>query len=255
MDEENATDYTRFGALTFNDFRKMALDPGLTCYEKIGFPTHYRIEKESFIFEDILSKLTHLQKRNQTIIDIGPGCSQLALMLIDFCRQQGHQLFLIDSEEMLSQLPNEPFITKIAGLYPLGCQTFLQAHRQKIDVILSYSVLHYIFQEANVFDFFDYSLDLLADEGQFLVGDIPNASKRKRFLSSTNGIKHHQKYYNPNSKPRVDYHKIEHKQINDSVLFGVLMRARQAGFDAYLMPQREDLPMANRREDLLITKP
>jgi hypothetical protein len=34
-----------------------------------------------------------------------------------------------------------------------------------------------------------------------------------------------------------------------------MMRARNQGFEAYLLPQGDGLPMANRREDILITKP
>jgi hypothetical protein len=35
----------------------------------------------------------------------------------------------------------------------------------------------------------------------------------------------------------------------------MLGRARAAGFDAYVLAQPEALPMANRREDLLIRRP
>jgi hypothetical protein len=38
-------------------------------------------------------------------------------------------------------------------------------------------------------------------------------------------------------------------------LLGLVMRARAEGFDAYLLPQRPDLPFANRREDLLCRRP
>ena len=48
---------------------------------------------------------------------------------------------------------------------------------------------------------------------------------------------------------------IDQGKIDDSVLIGLVLRARAAGFDAYLVPQPETLPMANRREDLVIRKP
>ena len=44
-------------------------------------------------------------------------------------------------------------------------------------------------------------------------------------------------------------------KIDDSILVSLLLRARGQGFDAYLLPQRPTLPMANRREDLLIVRP
>jgi hypothetical protein len=33
------------------------------------------------------------------------------------------------------------------------------------------------------------------------------------------------------------------------------MRARNQGFDAYIRAQAPDLPMANRREDILVIRP
>ena len=56
----------------------------------------------------------------QTVVDIGPGCSNLAVMHIYFCRPQSHSLILLDSQEILDQLPDEPFITKIPA-YPQDC--------------------------------------------------------------------------------------------------------------------------------------
>jgi hypothetical protein len=44
-------------------------------------------------------------------------------------------------------------------------------------------------------------------------------------------------------------------QIDDGVVLGLLMRMRQAGFQAFIVPQAAALPMANRREDMLIIRP
>jgi hypothetical protein len=48
---------------------------------------------------------------------------------------------------------------------------------------------------------------------------------------------------------------IEHRRLDDAVLVGLLSRARAAGFHAFLMPQARGLPMADRREDMLIVRP
>src|SRR4051812_40765185 len=106
-------EYKRFANLSFNDFRRMAKDDSLSRYEKIGFPNAYRQGKEEAIFQDICRKLPLLKDKQKIVLDIGPGCSQLPSMLIDLCRQNSHTLILVDSEEMLSQLPDEPFIKKI----------------------------------------------------------------------------------------------------------------------------------------------
>lgn len=256
MSESNIknNDFQRFDNLSFDDFKSMAMDSSLSCYEKIGFPNSYREGKESLIFEDIISKLPLLLNQNKVILDIGSGCSQLPLMLIDLCKRNQHTLILIDSEEMLSLLPDEPFMIKIAGYYPNSDYLFNQFHG-KIDVILTYSVFHYIFTESNIWDFLDSSLELMSDSGEMLIGDIPNISKRKRFFSSSNGVKFHQDFMKTVEPPKVVFNNIERHQIDDSIILALINRARSQGFDAYVMPQRQDLPMANRREDILIRKP
>ena len=246
--------YNKFAKLKFDDFRHMAKDKSLSKYEKIGFPDNYRDGYDEAIFKDILLKLPNLKKRNQTILDIGPGCSNLAFILIEYARKQEHELTLVDSQEMLDQLPDEPFIRKIAAYYP-KCSELFQSYSKKIDVILSYSVLHYIFVESNLWEFLDKSLSLLSHGGEMLMGDIPNISKRKRFFSSPEGIRFHQNFTGTKELPELNYNNIENEHIDDSVLFSMIMRTRSSGFDAYILPQSDELPMANRREDILIKRP
>ena len=170
-------DYDKFKDLTFEGFRRLAQDDSLSKYEKVGFPKSYREGKEELIFFDITQKLRNLNRREQLVVDIGPGCSDLALMLIDLCRRQGHTLVLIDSQEMLYHLPDHPFITKVDCYYPNECHWLFDEYGGKVDVILTYSVLHYVFAEGNLFDFLDHSLTLLGEGGEMLIGDIPNISQ------------------------------------------------------------------------------
>ncbi len=244
----------KFSNLSFEDFRSMAKDSSLSIYEKIGFPDSYRENKEEIIFKDILSKLPDLSRNRKCVLDIGPGCSHLPKMLIDLCQQQNHFLILLDSKEMLDHLPDKEGIKKIIGFYP-DCYPQLDSWKGKIDIILCYSVLHYIFVEAGFFRFIDRSLELLAEGGSMLIGDIPNISKRKRFFSSQNGIHFHQAFTGKNEIPKVDFLQIEEDKIDDAVILGLIMRVRNQGYDAYWLPQDEKLPMANRREDILIARP
>ncbi|MFQ4141744.1 hypothetical protein [Chlorogloeopsis sp. ULAP02] len=248
------SEYTRFLNLSFDDFRKMANDPSLSCYEKIGFPNSYREGKEQFIFEDIIAKTTLLNSENKVVLDIGPGCSELPIILVDICEKNNHKLIWVDSPEMLSILPDKNFIQKIPGYYPY-CQELFNEYRKSVDVIIAYSVFHYIFVESNIWNFLDKSLELMTHGGEMLIGDIPNISKRKRFFSSPAGIKFHQEFTSTQEIPEVTFNKIEHHQIDDAVILSLIHRARNQGFDAYILPQRNDLPMANRREDILIKKP
>lgn len=251
----NSDDYKRFENLTFEDFRRLAGDESLSRYEKIGFPDTYRDGKEEAIWRDIVAKLPALSERNKVVLDIGPGCSELPSMLIELCREKEHRLLLVDSAEMLAHLPDEPFIEKHEGYYP-DCPALFEQYRGKVDVLLSYSVLHYVFAESNIWHFFDTALDLLAHGGEMLVGDIPNVSKRKRFFSSPDGVAFHRAFTgNPEDMPEVAFNQVQPHVIDDSVVLGLAARVRSAGADAYIVPQSPDLPMANRREDLLIRKP
>lgn len=241
-----------WNTLNFEGFAKLASDPSLSKYEKIGFPDSYRAGFEERIFADILSKLPLLRERDRQIVDIGPGCSDLPLMLIELCREQGHRLTLIDSAPMLANLPDAGFIAKRAGLFP-DCRDKLADLRGAADVILSYSVLHYVVVDSDAVSFIDSALAMLAAGGQMLIGDIPNVSKRRRFFASEAGIAFHKRFTGTDTMP-PDEPPTPH-QIDDAMLLELVRRARDTGADAYLVPQDPALPMANRREDLLVRKP
>lgn len=242
------------GRIGYEDFRAMALDESLSRYEKIGAVDEYRRGREEAIFADILAKVSLARRRDLSVLDIGAGCSDLPRMLIDTCAAQGHRLALMDSAEMLSQLPEAAGVEKVAARFP-DCAQFLATHAGRVDCILVYSVLHYVFAEANVWDFLDRALALLAPGGELLVGDVPNVSKRKRFFTSAAGIAFHKRFMHTDETPLVEYNRVEAGSIDDAVVQGLLMRGRAQGFDAYVLPQSPGLPMANRREDLLFVRP
>jgi hypothetical protein len=153
---------------------------------------------------------------------------------------------------MLDQVSDGPGITKWAGRFPSDVRDHLAG---KFDAILCYSVIQYVFAEGNIFSFLDYALGLLADGGRLLIGDIPNVSMRNRFLSSATGVRFHQEYMQTDQAPVVEHLRLEEEQIDDGVLAGLVARCRGFGYHAWIVPQASELPMANRREDLLIEKP
>jgi 2-polyprenyl-3-methyl-5-hydroxy-6-metoxy-1,4-benzoquinol methylase len=250
---ENNEILKRLSRVTFEDFKQMALDNALSNSEKIGFPNSYRQDYTQEIFADILTKLPCLSEMNKVILDIGCGCSELAMATIQFCQQQQHRLLLVDSQEMLSLLPDERFIEKIYCKFPENQQIF-NKYWNSVDAIIVYSVLQHVVLEDNLFNFIDKALELLNSGGMLLLGDIPNISKRKRFFSSPKGIKTHQEFIGKNEVPEIDIFHIEHEKIDDSILMAILQRYRNFGFETYLIPQYRTLPMATRREDILIVK-
>jgi 2-polyprenyl-3-methyl-5-hydroxy-6-metoxy-1,4-benzoquinol methylase len=239
--------------LDYLGFARLAEDASLSKYEKIGFPDSYRAGHEEAIFADIKAKLPRLTERGLTVVDIGPGCSDLPRMIIELCRAQGHRLHLIDSEPMLRQLPDESFIEKRAGLFPRDRQ-IVSDLKGRVDVIICYSVLHYVFVDANSFDFIDLAVELMAPGGEFLIGDIPNVSKRRRFFASAAGVAFHKAFTGTDTMPDVQVNAPAIGIIDDAVILALLAHARAAGVDAYVVPQPPKLPMSNRREDILLRK-
>lgn len=247
--------YERFKELTYEGFRELAKDESLSRHEKIGFPDSYRAGKALTILSDITQKLTNLSLRGRCVLDIGAGCGDLALEVIERCRANEHQLVLVDAPEMLALLPDEPFITKVPGLFPRDCAELIAQYARKVDAVLVYSVIQYVFVEGSIYDFVDAAAGMLADGGELLIGDIPNLSKRKRFFSSAEGVAHHQRFTGSQEVPEVRFNQLERGNIDDAVLLGLVGRCRAAGLDCYILPQAPALPMANRREDILARKP
>lgn len=244
----------QFDNITFESFKERAKNTSLSKYEKIGFPDAYRKGKELNIFNDIYSKLK-LDRSNIKILDIGCGCSDLVDLLIDNSARKNQVLILNDSEEMLDLVETKNLVQKIPGKFPDNFDA-LRTYYGQIDVIILYSVLHYITVDMNPFNFIDKALELLGVGGRFLIGDIQNISKRNRFFQSETGIKFHKEYSNNDGSPVPapikfpDYH----EKIDDGFVMAIMQRYRNLGFETYLLPQSEDLPMANRREDILIVR-
>lgn len=244
-----------FDRLDFDGFRALAIDPGLSRHEKVGFPDEYRQGKEETIFRDVIGKLASLQRQGVRALEIGPGCSRLPVMLADHCGARNGTVIWVDSAEMLALLPDSAHARKVAGRFPQALSGELPTLAGSIDAIVAYSVVQYVFAEGNLFQFVDTCLGLLAGGGELLIGDVPNQTMRKRFFASPSGVATHQRYTGRNEVPTVQFNRLEPGQIDDSMTLALLARARAQGFHAWVLPQGAELPMANRREDILIRKP
>lgn len=245
----------RFDDLGFEQFRALATEPGLSRHERVGFPDDYREGAEPRIFADILGKMPSLMRRGACVLEIGPGCSDLPRLLVEHAAALGQTVHFVDSPEMLTHLPTPSFVRLWPGRYPQDVGDLLQTLRGKVDVVLAYSVLQYVFVEGNLWDFLDRTLGLLTEGGEILFGDLPNQGMRKRFFSSAAGRRSHRSFTGRDEDPHVQFNQLEPGQIDDSVVLALLSRARSQGFHAWALPQAAELPMANRREDLLIRRP
>ena len=242
----------RFKKMAFDSFRELARDSSLTEHEKMGAAPGHREGYEDVIWSSMTALLPRLQQPGARVLDIGPGCGEIARRMIALCEAQGHALTLVDHQEMLDMLPASAAVTQVAGRFPEDAPP---AGEGGYDVIVAYSVLHYVIIDANPFAFMDAALQRLNPGGRLLIGDIPNASKLRRFLASEAGAAFHRAYMRTDESPNVPAFAIAEDRVDDGVALGMMMRARMAGFDAYLLPQPDDLPFANRREDLLVLRP
>ena len=247
-------DHERFGGLTFDDFRRMAGDDALSAHERIGFPDAYREGRERLILDDIVAKLPALGDRGSVVVDIGPGCAGLPMLLRDRCAEHEQTLVFVDSAEMLAHHADGPGLVKVPARFP-DCPHLLAERRGAVHAVIAYSVVQYAYADASIFDFVDAAMELLAPGGRLLLGDLPNASMRRRFLASEAGAAHHRAYIGRDEDPAVRFNVLERGEMDDAVLLALVSRARAAGFDAWLLPQPAGLPMANRREDIVIARP
>lgn len=254
MEDKFKTDLERFKTLSYEDFKKLANDDSLSIYQKIGFPDEYRKEKEKDIFNDIITKLDLNKQTNKIILDIGPGCSDLANYIINLSLEKKHTLLLADSKEMLEILPDYENIEKFEGYFPDQTASLTEQYMAKVDYIICYSIFHYVFYNTCIFKFLDIAVSMLKPGGKILLADIPNISKRKRFFSTEAGIKFHQEYTKTTTLPDIKHLILEPTQIDDAVIFSILQRYRSFGYETYLLSQPKTLPMWNRREDILIEK-
>ncbi len=139
---------------------------------------------------------------------------------------------------------------------------------ERFDKIIIYSVLHYLADENEVFEFILKAIALLKSGGKLLLGDLPNCSKDARFLQSAQG-KEYQVQWEKRRKEMRKNNKMEaigdalvgkpldseYVQFDDRLVLAILSKARELGCEAYVLPQSPQLPFGHVREDILIEAP
>jgi len=250
---DGKTETERFKDIDFDAFGRRALDASMSANEKIGFPEAFRDGLTEVIWRDFQFKLPGLAERGAAILDIGCGCGPLPLKLLSESAALKQHVVLNDHANMLAQLPDGG--VKIAGRFPDCSEAVRAAAPKGFDAIICYSVLQHVAAERNPFVFVDHALEMLKPGGRLLLGDIPNVSKLRRFLSSDAGIAHHKKYMKTEDAPDVPPFALHKDRLDDGFILGLLSHIRLAGFDAWIMPQPEALPLSTRREDIVAARP
>ena len=240
-------------ATTFEDFQVLAKNLKRHTPEVIDFPEGLRKGFEEAILLDLDSKLPKLNITGSRILDIGSGCGELALKFIQQSFQRNQELHVVDGREVLANLPDSDNLVKHYGKIQ-DLIDLRNKYHGYFDVIVCYSVFQYIVNEVPNHDFLTHTLALLNEGGMLLIGDIPNTSMRFRMLKSNYGREFHKTYTNSESEPDVSSLEIQGTDIDDSIIYSMLMRARTMGVQSYILPQNPNLAFSNRREDLLFVK-
>ena len=246
--------FEMFAELSYEKFRKLAEMKDISFSNKVGFPDSYRAGKEELILKDMISKVNLLDKQNQKILEIGPGCSELPKKLIKILLAKNSEITIIDSEEMLRFLPNKKGIIKKFGIFPNHFKDFINKKKSFFNVIILYSVLQYIHNEQDIWEFLDASLSMLSDEGILFLGDIPNKSMKERFLTSKDG-ELFKKRFSETNNAEIKNKRFLVREIDDELVIKILLKSRINGYHSWVMPQNEELTFSNRREDIIIKKP
>jgi hypothetical protein len=157
---------------------------------------------------------------------------------------------------MLAVLPDAPGVTKRPGRFPDDTGP-LPELAGRADAVLCYSVLHYVFAGRPLIPFLDAALAMLKPGSALLLGDLPNASMRRRFLAGAAGRTFHRTYSGRHEDPDLPIHTATEGEMDDSVLLSLVARARARGFDAWLVPQApaDDPILATRVAGLALPNP
>lgn len=248
----SAGDRAQFSDLVAEDFRLLASRSGLSANERSGFPDEFRSGRDADIIQDLASKAPALADWGKTIVDLGAGCSDLSMALSRVCEERDHHLVIVDHPEVLAHHTERPGLSRVAGLFPdvAGAVAEIVGDRGA-DVVLAYSVLQYTGDSMEAFVW--SATDFLGEGGRCVMADIPNADMRERFTQSRAGYAYHQAIWGDGEAPTQPSR--TGCQLTDARILSLVRELRAHGLHAWVVPQDTRLPMANRREDLVIEKP
>jgi 2-polyprenyl-3-methyl-5-hydroxy-6-metoxy-1,4-benzoquinol methylase len=234
------------GRISFENYGQLARE--LTDPTRLAGRYSIQAEAEKRILPDVIQKLQIASA--DRLLEIGCGAGNLLIPLSDLVTRAAG----IDHPDCLAKL-HERAAGRAIELLP---GNFLELSFAGVfDKVLCYSVLHCLADRGEVLRFLDRALALLAPGGRALLGDIPNLSRKKRFLASRSG-QEFQKDWEQAMKaagetmPRVELAADSSLvQFDDELVLAMVARCRKQGLDAYVLPQPSDLPFGNTREDIL----
>ena len=165
------------GRVSFENYGLWARSGGLSPTVMAG---RYEVQAdaEKLILPDVLSKI-NLGPADD-VIDIGCGSGALLIPLSGLV----HTITGVDHRDVIDFLRScfsDPSVTLIGG-------NFLELNiDRKFSAAIAYGVVNYMSTVDELYAFVDKATDLLVPNGRFLIGDIPNQDRKRRFLSTDVG--------------------------------------------------------------------
>lgn len=207
---------------------------------------------ERRILMDVMEKLDI--GPDDRLLDIGCGTG-LLLLPLSFIVERAVGLDHVDVVEVVKGRARSETLELIGG-------NFLDADLdgQSFSKILAYGVAQYLESETELHEFVSKALRHLLPGGRLLIGDMPNVDKKARFLQSQSGSDFEKEWNQSGlAMTRVDHTRMLPADtivdFTDEVVARLLLHARAAGVDAYVVPQPPELPFGRTREDLLVIAP
>lgn len=207
--------------------------------------------KYKYIYRDISQKLSICKLDD--VLDIGTGDGKIINYLSSKCKTAT----TIDSEEVINRIKHKKNITYLKGnIHEEGKKI-----KKRFDKILVYSVVQYFRNTNEVVNFIDLCLKLLKDEGMILIGDIPNHDMDLRYQNTKNYEKQsrlfdkkRKRYLTKMEKDFFSNNKVKTIQFSDKTLIFLIKKFSTLNYEAYILPQKKELPYSVKRVDLLIRK-
>ena len=207
-------------------------------------------ESERYILLDVVEKLEI--SPYDSVLDIGTGPGSIAIPLSFLCKK----MTVIDHLDVLDGLRK-----RCSGIQNLHFQSgnFLDMETdERFNKIIVYSVLHYLTDNREVIKFIEKAISILHKGGVILFGDLPNISKKARFLESEFGKKFVKKW-NKIPHSSIDEKVFENDErtptFDDAMILSMVEKIRSSGYHAYVLPQSQNLPFGYTREDILVVNP
>ena len=203
-------------------------------------------QDEKGIFADVSKKLD--LKPVDSVLEIGCGVGQI-LIPASFMVSQATG---VDHPKILSALRRRFPVDEIE-LIPGNFLDLKFDEDCQFNKVLVYSVLQTLPDWKTIELFLSRALRLVAPGGKILIGDIPNTSKKQRFLSTEQGLAFHKEWRKktPESKLTGIEKPPTAAEIDDSRIQEILQILEDNGFEADRMNQPKTLPFSNSREDIL----